>query len=173
MAPETATVAAAKKQLAEALAVLQKHGVVSRDDVLLVQGVVGKGVGAPVDVAASASAGAAAAAAVPAAAAAPAAAAPAVAASAPAAPVLVASAPVFAPAAPAVTAPSTADIRKAFLEKVHAAAAATTTTKKEKKEDGEAAGGLLVDVSVPAAPAPAITVPLPSMVVLVPTKAAL
>ncbi|RYP72824.1 hypothetical protein DL771_004008 [Monosporascus sp. 5C6A] len=157
MATEAAVVAAAKKQLAEALAVLQKHGVVSRDDVQLVQGVVGKGIGA----------------------AAPATAAPAVAAPAVAAPVLVASAPVFVPVTPAVTAPSAADIRKAFLEKVHAAAAATTTSTKEEraeeKEDdrGEAAGGLLVDVSVPAAPAPAITVPLPSMAVLVPRKGAL
>ncbi|RYP89724.1 hypothetical protein DL770_004165 [Monosporascus sp. CRB-9-2] len=181
MASETANIAAAKKQLAEALAVLQKHGVVSSDDVLLVQSVVGKGVGAPVDIAADAFAGVASA--VPAAAApaatAPAAAAPAVAAPAPSGPVLVASAPVFVPGAPADAAPSAAAIRKAFLEKVHAAAAAATSTKKEKAEEkkedgkGEAAGELLVDVSVPATPAPTITVPLPSMVVLVPAKGTL
>ncbi|RYO99102.1 hypothetical protein DL764_006904 [Monosporascus ibericus] len=167
MAAETAAVASAKKQLAEALAVLQKHGVVTRDDVLLVQGVVCKGVVAPLDppldppldvAAADAFAGAAAVA------------------PGPLALSLVASAPAFVPGAPAVTAPSAADIRKAFLEKVHAAVTASiTTTKKEnaeEKEDGkgEAAGELLVDVSVPTAPAPAITAPLPSMVVLVPTK---
>ncbi|RYP74199.1 hypothetical protein DL771_003132 [Monosporascus sp. 5C6A] len=145
-APVYAVAAAAKKQLAEAL-VLHEHGVVAKDDILLVQGVVGKGVGAPVDIAAGATAAAA----------------------LTAAPVLVAWAPVSVPGAPAVAAPSAADIRKTFLEKVHAAAATTTTTKKEKaeekKEDDkcEAAGGLLVDVSVPPTASAVIAVPLPSM----------
>ncbi|RYP88788.1 hypothetical protein DL770_004580 [Monosporascus sp. CRB-9-2] len=131
-AAPTFAVAAAKKQLAESL-VLHEQTVVTKDDVLLVQGVVGKGVSAPVDVATggrcrcscSCVAGAA------------------------AAPVLVASAPIFVPGASGVAAPSAADIRKAFLEKVHATAAASTAQEGEEEGKGEVAGGLLTDVSGP------------------------
>ncbi|RYP56962.1 hypothetical protein DL769_009796 [Monosporascus sp. CRB-8-3] len=104
---------AAKKQLADAI-VLHEQGVVTRDDVLLVQGVVGKGVGAPVYIAAGA-------------------------------------VPPQLPPRPRFSSP-----RKAFLEKVHAAPAASTVEKEKKREGeeegkGEAAGGRLVDLSMPPA----------------------
>ncbi|RYO96862.1 hypothetical protein DL765_011435 [Monosporascus sp. GIB2] len=145
---------AAKEQLSEAL-VPHEQGIVAKDNVLLVQGVVGKGVGAPVDVGAGA--------------------APAVAVAAVAL-VLVASAPVFVPGALGIAVPSAAGIRQSFLEKVHAAATASIAEKEEKKREGKdedrggAADDLLVDASVlPAAPA-AIAAHLPSMAVLVSMK---
>ncbi|RYP53548.1 hypothetical protein DL768_001503 [Monosporascus sp. mg162] len=133
--------AAAKKHLAEAL-VLHKSSVVTKDVLLLVQGMVGKGVGAPVDIAAGAAAPVVAGAAV--------------------APVLIASAPVSVPGAPAVAAPSAADIRKAFLEKVHATAAGSIAEEGKREGKGEISGGLLIDASVPPAAPAAITVPTPA-----------